>query len=255
MREGERIPAEFESEVSPVKRGLLTVNFNGALCENSRASMKAACERWGVEFWELNEANDPKLPLHPLALKTVAFELSNYDELLIVDAGTLISSRCPNPFKYFLQGEYLVVVANGNPIRFGDYWAIKSCEKYEWEKLLFEEPGLIRDGLTGRSPCYDPEAYWNSGVILARRRWHSRMFTVAFEICKKNHGLRWHEQTPLNVASQLACYRINLASEKWNFIRPLCLGRDWWRHAYVGNFAGETEREMILPTLPWKEAA
>ena len=228
-----------------MRRGLLTVNFNNFLCANSRDSMHAACDRWGIEFCEWNEQTAPRYAVSPACLPAAAFADTPFDEVLILDADTLMSINCPNPFEEF-PGPELITVQNGNPERFGDYWAIKNCERYEWNKLASED-----DRFAGL-PWVDGE-YFNSGVVLAKRRHHESMFALALSVVQVDHGLGWNQQTPFNMAARKLGVPVRLVDERWNLIHGLFLGNEWYRQAHIIHFAGETNRERILPTLPWRD--
>lgn len=229
-------------------RALLTINFNGALCDNSRRSMQAACQRWGADFWEWNESSKSGyVPVAPNALKCWAFRRSAYDEVFILDADTLVSSSAPDPFELF-SGPELIAVRNGSE-RFGDLSQVRSCECYEWEKLLAQEGRLA-------GAKYIEGSYWNTGMILARRKNHEAMFRLASEVALIDHGLGWVDQTPLNMAAIIAGVNVNLVSESWNYIHPYMLGAEWmdmtkFPDVYVYHGAGEPSRIVWLPNVKW----
>lgn len=243
-------------------RALLTINFNHALCDNARRSMQASARRWGATFWEINDATPWRLPMAPNAYKTAAFLRSAFDEIFILDADMIVSARCPNPFEAFggagraatsdaSQREAcypLIAVANGSG-RFGDYGQIKGAEHYEVTKLRAQEPRLA-------GAAYDPNTYFNTGMMLARRAAHAAMFQLAFDVCHVDHGLGWVDQTPLNLAATKLGVPVQLADERWNYIHPVMLGRGWedmrTKDAFIYHFAGETGREHILPTVKWE---
>ena len=141
-----------------------------------------------------------------------------------------------------------MAVANGNPSRFGDYSQIKDCERYEWGKLASEDARF--DGI----PWIEGE-YFNSGVVLAKRCFHERMFGLALDVVQTDHGLGWNQQTPFCMAAKKLGVPVRLVDERWNFIHPLCLGPEWYKHAYIAHMAGEPGRETVLPSLRWRDAA
>lgn len=251
--------------MSEACRAILTINFNGALCDNSRRSMQAAARRWGCDFWEINEATPWRLPMAPGAYKTAAFARSDYDEVFILDADVIVSGKCPNPFETFPltpslspsegervakpgEGSPLIAVRNGSA-RFGDLWQVKAAEAYEVAKLQRQDARFA--GLP-----YSPATYFNTGMLLAKRAAHAAMFALAHEVCHVDHGLGWIDQTPLNLAALACGVPVNLVDERWNFIHGQTLGADWKdlrRHdVYVLHFAGETGREMTLPQIVWE---
>lgn len=232
-----------------MKRALLTVNFNNALCENSRASMKAACSRWCADFIELNEGffeNRWKPKVSPATLKCFCFEFCNHDEFFILDADTVVSSQCPNCFETFNWPE-VVAVRNGS-LRFVDLWQIRSCEEYEWQKLREEEPRLA-------DVIYTPGTYWNSGMMLVKRQYHKEMFDLVSDIVQTDHSLGWNDQTPLNMCALACGIKTFYAPEQWNYIHPCMLGGDWLNMKATGTFiyhgAGEPNRINWLPRVIW----
>ena len=231
--------------ISLQTRALLAINFNHVLCDNSRRSMQAACERWGAAFIEWNEATAPKYPIHPAALKCAVFEKTDADEALTLDADTVISSACPSPFERF-DGPEFVAVINGNPERFGDIDAIRQCEVFEWQRLQEREPALA-------SAQYVAGRYWNSGMMLARRAYHAEMFRLALDVVHRDNGCGWVDQTVLNMAAIVTGVQVRFANESWNMIHPEGLpGFPRMDHGYIWHFAGSPGRENILPRIQWQ---
>jgi hypothetical protein len=228
-------------------RCVLTINFNNALCENSRESMREAAGRWGAYFWEVNESSGLRLPIAPNCHKCAVFERSSYEEVFILDADVVVSSKCPNPFDSFTNPE-LVAVANGGQ-RFGDLHQVKSAESYEVRKLRHQEPRL-------QDAPYDPKRYFNTGMMLARREHHAKMFKLALDVCHTDHGLGWCDQTPLNLAATKLGVNVHLADERWNYIHGRTLGPGWMdmtsKDVYIYHFAGEPGREHVIPQIKWK---
>lgn len=234
------------------KRCVLTINFNNALCDNSRESMQDAAERWDADFWEINEQHGPNLPIAPNAHKCVVFNYfpdwaDPYEEAFILDADTIVSSRCPNPFEGFTNPE-LVAVRNGNH-RFGDLAQVKSAEAYEVRKLKAQEPRLA-------DVVYDPGTYFNTGMMLARRELHAELFKMALDICHTDHGLGWCDQTPINLCALKLGIPVNLVNEQWNFIHGRTIGPGWMdmttKDVWIYHFAGEPGREHVIPHIKWK---
>ena len=127
---------------------------------------------------------------------------------------------------------------------------IKGAEAYEVGKLRAGEPRVA-------GVRYDPNTYFNTGMMLARRAAHAEMFALALDICHTDHGLGWIDQTPLNLSARACGVDVRLAGEEWNYIHPATLGRDWRdmsRHnVWIYHFAGEPGREHVIPTVKWQE--
>lgn len=230
-----------------MKRTLLTINFNRALCDNSRDSMKAAASRWGADYLEISEGMNPGYKVSPAALKCFCMELSDADEFFILDADTVISALCPSPFETF-SGPELIAVQNGSQ-RFHDLPQIRACEAYEWAKLQQEEPRL-------KVVPYYVGYYFNSGMMLVKRAHHKEMFNLIADIVQTDHGLGWNDQTPINMCAALMGIVVNLVPEIWNFIHPSVLGTHWLdmskTGAYVYHGAGEPARIKWLPEVIWE---
>jgi hypothetical protein len=230
-----------------LKRALLTINFNHALCSNSRASMEAAAERWSAKFLEIDESCNPGIRVSPAALKCFCFELSSANEFFILDADTVVSAECPNPFETF-SGPELIAVANGSE-RFGDLCQIRSCEEYEWNKLKAEEPRLS-------NAFRIPGQYFNTGMMLVKRAHHKACFDLIADIVKTDHGLGWNDQTPINMAVRALGIKVRLVDEKFNYIHPMMLGGGWLKMKSTGaciyHGAGEPGRELWLPRIIWQ---
>jgi lipopolysaccharide biosynthesis glycosyltransferase len=233
-----------------MSRAVFTVNFNRALCDNSRASLQASARRWGADFVEVSEGSGKlwQFPIAPNALKCAVFDRTSYNEVFILDADVIVSSRCPNPFETFTNPCDLVAVQNGSK-RFGDYALVKRAEEYEIRKLVAAD---------GRFANYTHhvDTYFNSGMMLARRAYHEEMFRLALEVCHIDHGLGWVDQTPLNLARWKCHVPMTFASERWNYIHGSTLGEGWMnmlnKDVYIYHFAGETGREHVMPKIIWQ---
>ena len=232
------------------KNAILTVNLNGALCENSRGSMQAAAQRWGADYVEVDEgffSAKPGPAVSPAALKCFCFELTDRDAYFVLDADTLVSAECPNPFVVF-PGPELVAVSNGSA-RFPDLVQILGCEFFEWAKLAAEEPRLA-------GAQYQIGGYFNTGMMLLKRRAHAEMFRLVSDVVKADHGLGWNDQTPINMAAVALAVKVWLVDERWNYIHPRTLGGGWLKMRSTGQYiyhgAGEPSRNEWLNRADWR---
>ena len=229
--------------------------------------------------------NLPQTPLGPASMKTEAFEILDLVEaqwlasqrapcwscggprhreqephqVLIIDADTVVSSVCPDPFAEFqmqhpttMAGARrpLVVVKNGNPERFGDYQAILNCERHEWAKVFNASEASQYSFLNSA-----PKDYFNSGVMVAQEC-HRGLFAEAKRYCLLDLGLGWQDQTPLNFVAQLNG-GANFVDEKWNFIHPWTLGAGWEdmhkTGKFIYHFAGEPDRAEKIARVKWQQ--
>lgn len=252
-----------------MKRALVTINYNDALGAVSRASMEAACGRWGCE---LLVVSGPNHAIHgPQSMKTLVFgEIGpELDEALVMDADTVIRGDAPNPFEYF-PADKLVVVENGGA-RFGDDAQIKGAEQYEWQKVRQYCLDELHQWPEHAPLCRDIIPYFNTGFIVARRARHAELFRQAELICRRDLGLGWCDQTPLNFRAATKEYvrtrygfgfgdltsdfaGMHFAEETWNYIHPeCCLGPDWRNmKKFVYHFAGTCGRRELIQQVNWK---
>ena len=223
-----------------MSRALATVNYGNVLTENSRESMKSACRIWSCDYLELNENSVPKHPrLSPPAMKTMAFMVSDYDELFLLDADTVVAGHCPSPFETFPNQDELVVVKDRSTY---------DCQRIEFDKIAERLPGL-------NCPL-DHARYWNSGVILARRDAHEAMFAMSHALALVPMGLAWCDQSLFVISTMLLGLKINFVNEAWNF---LSLGRVGNCSALtpdgpvlIAHGAGDPSRIEWLNTIQWK---
>jgi len=72
--------------------------------QNAHDSVKAACDRWGVEYIVCTEALQPT-GFHNMFTKLFLPSLvSKYKQCLYIDTDIIINSTTPNPFDVFSNG-------------------------------------------------------------------------------------------------------------------------------------------------------
>lgn len=172
-------------------RAIITININNVLNKVSKTSMIKAAKRWNVEFFEITKSDPKFLPYY---LKLCIFDITHYNEILLLDGDCIVSNTCPNPFDLFYNK---LLVVDGAP------------------KRLINYDGII-DHINRESKFYNTiiPKYFNSGVMLINRDKHKQAFDYAKTIY--NDDLEWHDQTPLNIALQK--YVKEFADETWNYI-------------------------------------
>lgn len=87
---------------------LIVFNFKSFLPAQAQASMKAAAERWNVQYVEVTE---PLAPIHHFWQKTwVPFTVGQaFDRVAVLDADMLVRSDCPNVFDLVPENAFGVV--------------------------------------------------------------------------------------------------------------------------------------------------
>ena len=242
-------------------RAMMVVNFNNVLLPNARASMVSACERWGVYFKEVTPENWRSVNSPP-SIKSEAFMIlpANVEDVMILDADTVVSEWCPNPFTTFDQPDELVAVVN-NRVEFGDTAGILAAERQEWGKCQqYFRTKMASGGSKMESLQHGDQPYFNTGMVIARRAHHEGLFTMAYELCLANLGLGWGEQTPLNYYAAAMGTRMHYAPPAWNLIHAdHLLHGDWLNMAghpaapFIYHFAGTSQREKKIAAVRWKK--
>jgi len=229
-----------------MRKSILIINYeteviNPRFCPNSRASVMAACERWGCDLIEISHSNT-KLTLAPAAEKIKLFTEIDAEHVLVLDSDIVINSLAPNPFEIFPQ-DCMTVVQNASP-RHPQFSDVKKIEQEEWAKIE-EECGPV---------AYVPEEYFNTGVMLVKKELHTEVFRMAKEthqhLSTKNIGLNWVDQTPINYVAKKLGVKLYFAADEWNYIFPPDPVMP--AHIYVYHFAGEPLRNERMPEVIWK---
>jgi len=223
-------------------KALATVNYGSVLKPNARASFQAAAKRWEVEYAEMNESTVPLIEeLHPAAMKTAMFKVLPYDEIFYCDSDCIISRHCPSPFEVFWGPEELRVVRDSSPY---------DCREQDWARHAKKMPELLDIPLVIQD-------YWNSGMFLARRKYHARMFELANWICQTDFSSPWMDQTVFVMSAILEGVKIEYVDERWNylFVGRIPDFRNIGEHpeypAWILHGAGAPEREQWLNEVKW----
>jgi lipopolysaccharide biosynthesis glycosyltransferase len=229
-----------------MKELLFTANFNKMLLPNSYSSMVAASIRWNCDVVAVNEGLPGGWFLHPAAVKTCIFDLyPDVERVMIVDADIVISESCIDPFHLIDLVEDALHVVPVTPRVGQQNIDIAQDEWYRLNLLMPEED---------RIP-YGDWQYFNSGVMIANRKFHKEMFDLAYKICKIPNNLCWIDQTPLNWAAKKLGVKMNYLDETWNYVGPQHMHQDGnyeKMNKYIYHFAGSPERLDIIPNVHWK---
>lgn len=190
-------------------RCLATVNINGFLTERARKSFMSACERWGCDFSEIHAILKPECPSCSKYL--VPRLLSGYENIMVLDADTVISDSAPNPFELAVSPDTLYAVS--------DYQVVNQC--YAWIQGPFSagmSPALTKNPNFKSPPA---EQFFNGGMWLCHPVDSMiKLFQRAAE-CLPEKCDPWIEQGTLNVvAYNSPDIRVCLLPEKWNHIIP-----------------------------------
>lgn len=175
-----------------MKRYLAVLNVGrGMLYPASRDSMVAAAARWGAEFCEIRR------PLaraaHPYWQKLLVHRLfRGIARVLQLDADMIISSQCPDPFRFVRLGA-LGAVSVAQP----------GCRATSRRRAVALQSWAERIGCSGTlSDC----EFLNGGLLLYETPLHRALFERAFAAGRAEgySGCGYPDQTVLSlVASQL----------------------------------------------------
>lgn len=220
-------------------KALLTVNVNGHLTENSRASMLAAAERWNCQFVEVTEPAIPdSLQCPPQFYKLRSWDFTDADDIFLVDADTIIRIDTPSPFDD-LPDVFCACINKQSHLGM-HLTAAKIIEKEEFRRIY-------QAGFDQVDFAFDK--FINSGVWKANREKHKDVFDYAYEVGLTTGTLGWWDQAALNYSLACRQTKIYLANITWNYCMPSLWGK---MSHYIYHFAGMPERLNILPQVNWR---
>ena len=223
--------------------GILVINTNNSLSQNSRDSISDAARRWGADYTEVT--NYP-YKYHPASLKLKAFDIcSSYDRILVLDSDTIIRSDAPNIFE----------VASSPEI----YYAIKNTQPSD--PPVYQEAGKIIsrkeiNSIVSVGKILPPEldldkvvkSLFNSGVTVITRPLHEPILAYAFYLfC--GSPLNWWDQVPINLAVFSILGGYEDLGQRWNRQFPVHTKH---MDAYIYHYAGNPERYEILKHVNWR---
>jgi len=209
---------------------VFVVATGDALSPTSRESISAATRRWhcALEIIEKSVST-----LHPACWKLLVFDKPDVERAMILDADTVVHSKCPNPFDSF-DPKMLSVVSD----RQTHQPARDRAELDEWAIVAGERVA--------------PAQYFNTGMMVAYRS-HAALFAGAYDLCEKFPGLAWHDQTPMNVVMSRHLEILNYVGQSWNYHNPN-LRNPTWRQMFadIYHFPGNPDRLKLISEVQWK---
>lgn len=216
-----------------MKTALLTLNIGNVLRPNTRASFQAAALRWGCDYVEVTESDTP----FPHAMKLKCFELTDADRIFYIDADTVISANCPNPFDMFPMDAFVAV---DNQQEQMTEECLNACADNIARDLrdIMEMRGL------GEKSNY-PDKFINSGVWLVSRKHHAAVIMLALDVSLKMEGkTSWKDQSALNYALIHTKTQVLMADTAWNYQFPPDTGSGPMVK-FVYHWAGGEDRDQI----------
>ena len=229
---------------------LATLNLNGYLCSNVRASFLAASQRWGVDYVEV--VTPYRMDLNPCYTKPTLFaRLFSYSRLAYFDADMLIRSDAPSPFAA-MSTTSLSAVKDISESRFPPGSRVRDEIQNEahrpWYRVLENHFKL------GVKESLFIDGFFNAGFLLASPKYCERLFAFVKENIPRE-GSPYvlegrYEQALINYAAR-AMGSVDLVDETWNYIAPdLSSG---WMEKWVYHFTGINSAELKprLGTFAW----
>jgi hypothetical protein len=168
-----------------VNRILCTINIGRFLRPNVRRSFLAACERWGCEYFEIDEIQTPYTHFIDIKHDLCNFEQLQGKRVLYIDADAVIREDCPDPWQWVPEG-YFAGVQN-------DQGALDQTSHYNqfmaWENMaefLSPKPPYVGWGINGGLFMFEPER-------------HRKLFATAKELYEASKHQNTDEQTGLSI--------------------------------------------------------
>lgn len=227
-----------------MKTALLTINFNGHVCQNTRDSFVAATERWGSDYVEITETSghEAPFPMPPQYWKLFAFGFCDADRIMVLDADTIIRIDTPSPFEMFSSENAFVACINKQP-QIGEHYlgAARVIEAAEFERIYAAGHERVD---------FDFDRFVNSGMWIGSRKYHESVVRPAATVGRDTGTLGWWDQAALNYMLAVTKTTLHLADTRWNYCMP---SSPWDRMSkYIYHFAGNPERYDILPQVNWR---
>jgi len=218
------------------ERYVVTMNLGGgAIHPQSRASLKAAAERWGANYLELTEAwgTRPAADVMGCKLEMDLIPVPAGARVAYIDGDCLVRSDCPDVFDMLEPGE-LGVVASDQGDTHGTMEQSLAAHEGHWNRL--------RGAFGVAEPC-DPWRYFNGGVQVWLKGKHDVMWRVAREGLAK--AGRWpggrmnpmDEQTAINLAAVACRLDLTWLGREWNRLGPAVWDRPGLIDCYVAHYA------------------
>ena len=216
-----------------MKNVLATLNIGEVLKDNSRASFKAAAERWGCDYAEITEA---ALGQTIWSTKLCLFDvLPDADRICYIDADTVISVDCPSPFRQFPPDAF-VAARNQQAHMPAGSW--RACFD------VYVRDIITIGGRFGKVPPYT-EAFINSGFWVASRTAHAGLLLEAAEVSVACEGkTAWHDQSALNYILLKHETPVLKASDTWNYQFPPDT-QERAMAAWIYHYSGNEGRDRI----------
>ena len=222
-----------------MKSALITINAGNVLCNNARASFRAAADRWGVDYREIIPGQNVPM-MNPLVCKMRLFELSKADRIFYVDGSDiLIRSDTPSPFDMCPPSDLGVVPDHDKSSSRRVFLAMQS----DWARVN----RALSQSLKMSRP------HFNAGVMLVSRAAHQKVFDRAYEIyLRVRRSWSFVDQTALNHAATELKAPLCLFDRTWNNLVPGFVVQWAWMEHYIYHFAGSSQRHTTLRTLNWQ---
>jgi len=217
---------------------MLVINTNKVMSENTRLSMKDACNRWDCDFVEITEHISPR---HHASLKLKAFDFCPHNRILVIDSDTCISRNAPNLFALTTVGSFYAV-KNQQPHYPTAYNQNVGIAEVDIRKIL--GAGKINTTL---DITHVSQNFFNSGVVVVSRN-HEEVLSLAYYLFVSVPMLQWWDQIPLNIAAFTILGGYNDLGSSWNYQFPQNKSIVMQN---IYHFAGDPSRYDILKTIKW----
>lgn len=226
---------------------LFTINVNGVLTDNARASFLSAGRRWGCDYLECRTTRNPDL--HPSFNKiSVATELRRYHKVCCIDADMVVRGDAPSPFECFSENTFFYAAPDLQPQTRDAHYQIRQHMHrpyyQEWESRL----GM---GVTLEQLLVNPI---NTGFMLYDPTSMAEFFDTLVACLPHRCTNSLVEQALINYLL-VARYgtQLKVIGVEWNYLNPPEQAGQQPMLAWIYHFTGwgyEPHRERVA-TCDW----
>ena len=223
--------------------------------QNAHDSVKAACDRWGVEYLIFNK------PLQPTGFHNMFTKLflpsliSKYKQCLYIDTDIIINSTTPNPFNSFNIDQNIYVVKDMQQPFLTDI----EKENFKNDQLCLPWFNICKNalGITFDKQYYK-DNFFNAGMFLFSPTNHMYIFqkiiSALNNITENYKSIHQVEQALLNLAfMHFLDKKLTFIDKKWNYIDPDINSKNM--DGYLYHFTGwyyEIYKTEINNYTKWK---
>jgi len=226
-----------------MNRTLCTINIGGFLRQNVRESYLAACERWGCDYFEIDETVTDLRHFIDIKHYLCQFDQLAGRRVMYIDADAVIREDCPDPWEFVPPG-YFAAVQNDQGMldqvcQYNQHMAWNNMERFLAE------------------PC--PYVGWcfNGGMFMFEPDLHFTLFDIAKDLYEASKHVGTDEQVGLSICVSATKTPFFPLSRIFNCVGPIVFEHwpklpAWVTHyAKYGKYRRENTAEL-LDAAEWR---